>query len=181
MEEKEKRKAGEVDEALTLKKARARSAPEELEEGIHPVETEIRVKGGIELQEMEEAPVAREAEAPMALKLKSEVGIEDGRAVVAEISKNAELKRTDTYLRYSNEVILSVKDLVQSLEGKVISVEYEEKMNLPQFITAQVPAKNYSALIEELGKIGTLRKPLPSITAKGEKALHFRINFISPR
>ena len=106
--------------------------------------------------------------------------IEAERAVVAPTGEKAELGRADTYwLQYSNEILGMVRNFIESVQGKVISVEYEKETGLPQFITAEVPARNYTALLEKLGQVGELQKPLPSVAAEGEELLGVRIKFIS--
>lgn len=79
---------------------------------------------------------------------------------------------------YLTEALSKVKNLIELVEGKVISVEYEKETNLPQYITTQIPAVNYSTFLEKLGQFGDLQKPLPSEAAKGKESLRLRIKLI---
>ncbi len=80
--------------------------------------------------------------------------------------------------QHSDRILLKVKNLIEHAEGKILSVEYEKEKDLPQSITAEIPAKNYTLLLEKLGEIGKLQKPLPSITREGKKSVPVRIKFI---
>jgi hypothetical protein len=77
-------------------------------------------------------------------------------------------------LPYLNEAISKVKNLIELVDGKVSSVE-ETPL---QYITAEIPAKNYSEFVEKLSSLGELQKPLPSVTAKDEELVQLRINFM---
>ena len=79
---------------------------------------------------------------------------------------------------YLNEALSKVKNLIELVEGKVISVEYEKETNLPQYITTQIPAVNYGTFLEKLGQIAGLQKPPPSEAARGKKSLRLRIKLI---
>lgn len=79
---------------------------------------------------------------------------------------------------YLTEALSKVKNLIELVEGKVISVKYEKETNLPQYITTQIPAINYSTFLEKLGQFGDLQKPLPSEAAKGKESLRLRIKLI---
>lgn len=79
---------------------------------------------------------------------------------------------------YLTEALSKVKNLIELVEGKVISVKYEKETNLPQYITTQIPAVNYSTFLEKLGQFGDLQKPLPSEAVRGKKSLRLRIKLI---
>jgi hypothetical protein len=79
---------------------------------------------------------------------------------------------------YLNEALSKVKNLIELVEGKVISVKYEKETNLPQYITTQIPAVNYGTFLEKLGQIAGFQKPPPSEAARGKKSLRLRIKLI---
>jgi hypothetical protein len=76
---------------------------------------------------------------------------------------------------YVNENLAKIKNLIKLSDGKVISVDYDKESGLPQYITAEIPAKNYAAFLEKLAKLGDIQKPLPS------KALRLRIKLVPPK
>lgn len=119
--------------------------------------------------------------------------IRTGRPAEVEERKMKEVERTRKVLvdeevidkdiialpsPYLTEALSKVKNLIELVEGKVISVKYEKETNLPQYITTQIPAVNYSTFLEKLGQFGDLQKPLPSETAKGKESLRLRIKLI---
>ena len=130
-------------------------------------------------EEGDEDRITGKRRSRMALDKKLGERIEAEQAAVAPTGEKAELGRVGNWFHYSNEIVSMVSNLIESVEGKVISVQYEKETNLPQFITADVPARNYTALLEKLGQIGELQKPLPSIAVEGEELLHLRIKLIS--
>ena len=134
-------------------------------------------------EKVDEARIAEEPGARVTLEEDLGEGIEPDRSVVAPSGERAELGRADeTYwLQYSNEILRTVRSFIESVQGKVISVQYEKETNVPQFITAEVSAGNYNTLLEKLGQIGELQKPLPSVTVEGEEPLQLRIKLISSR
>jgi len=80
--------------------------------------------------------------------------------------------------QHSDRMLLKVKNLIELVEGKILSVEYEKEKDLPQSITAEIPAKNYTLLLEKLGEIGKLQKPLPSIARERKESVPVQIKFI---
>ncbi len=140
---------------------------------------------------IELALLIRPEEPAITRRLKETIGA--GRPAETEERKMKEVERTTKVLvdeevidkdiialpsPYLTEALSKVKNLIELVEGKVISVKYEKETNLPQYITTQIPAVNYSTFLEKLGQFGDLQKPLPSEAAKGKESLRLRIKLI---
>ena len=73
------------------------------------------------------------------------------------------------------EILPAISQRLQLLQGKILSVEYEEETNFPRLVTAEIPAKNYLLFLEKLGELGEVPQPLPSVPAGGEEPLRLQI------
>jgi hypothetical protein len=81
-------------------------------------------------------------------------------------------------LSYEGEALAKVKNMTESANGNVVSVEYEKETNLPQLVTIQIPLTNYDSFLEKLGQFGDLQKPLPSKPVESEGLVHLQIKFV---
>jgi hypothetical protein len=75
-----------------------------------------------------------------------------------------------------------IGDTIRSFGGKILSVELSKDLEHPQFVVAEVPAKNLNALLEKLGEMGDLRGPaqVPS-ERDSEGAVPLRIKVLTPQ
>jgi hypothetical protein len=80
--------------------------------------------------------------------------------------------------KYSDDVFSRVRALIEHVNGKVLSVEYEKQTGRPETLHGEVPARQYRSFLEELAKIATLQKPPPELLEKGEEWIQIRIRFI---
>jgi hypothetical protein len=69
--------------------------------------------------------------------------------------------------------------LIELLDGKVITEADDREAGRPPFITAQIPARNYTSFLEKLGRLGTLQSPLPTISGQDQDMIRIRIQLIS--
>lgn len=69
--------------------------------------------------------------------------------------------------------------LIELIDGEVIGEVYEREAGRPQFITAQIPAKNYTSLLDKLSQLGALQSPLPTMLAEDQGMIQIRIQLIS--
>lgn len=115
--------------------------------------------------------------------MEEEVLKRKGQIEKAPAEEFSTLLRDETKMPSSslNQALFRVKDVIELAEGKVISVEYEKQTNLPQFINAEIPAQNYSTLLEKLNQFAELQKPLPSVVTKDKELIQIRIEFLSSK
>ena len=78
-----------------------------------------------------------------------------------------------------SEIISRIKKLIELAEGRIIILDYKKETNLPQYITAEIPAVNYNSFLEKLGQLGELQEPLPPGTLPSSPPITLRINLIS--
>lgn len=75
-----------------------------------------------------------------------------------------------------DEAVLEVKKHIEVAGGKVISVDYEKESGIPQYITTDIPARNYTIFLRKLYKVGYIRKPSYVPPAKGFVRLRIRLS-----
>lgn len=70
-----------------------------------------------------------------------------------------------------------VKRLIESFEGKIISVEYdkEKKTDLPQYIAAEIPSRHYRKFMHGLSKIGSVEGPSPDASTIAKEQVPVKI------
>ncbi len=71
-----------------------------------------------------------------------------------------------------------VRDLIHSLKGTVLSMEYDQNTGQPRSLDAKIPAGQYGFFFEKLQQLGTLQSPPPALDAKGPEPIKIRIHFI---
>ena len=77
--------------------------------------------------------------------------------------------------------IARIKALVEQAKGAVLSVDHEQHTQSPQAVAAQIPARNYSAFLHELRRLGQLEEPTAKPRLPNEDAMiQLRIRLIPP-
>ena len=77
-----------------------------------------------------------------------------------------------------DETLSKVKNLVECLDGKVVSIEYEEQTGQPQSIHAEIPAKDYNSFCDGLRDIALLQTTPPTISGEDQEVIQIRIRLI---
>jgi hypothetical protein len=80
---------------------------------------------------------------------------------------------------HSGEAPSKVIKLIELVDGEVIGKVYEREAGRPQFITAQIPAKNYHSFLDKLNQLGTLQSPFPTMLAEDQGMIQIQIQLIS--
>lgn len=66
----------------------------------------------------------------------------------------AESERAAMPVYSLDEAFSRVKNLIEDSAGNLISVEYKAETGIPHYITAEIPAENYTSFLERLYQIG---------------------------
>ncbi len=77
-----------------------------------------------------------------------------------------------------DDTLSKVKNLVERVDGKVISIEYEEQTKQPQSIHVEIPTKDYNSFCDGLRDIALLQTTPPTISEKAPKVIQIRIRLI---
>jgi hypothetical protein len=77
------------------------------------------------------------------------------------------------------DALSDVRDLIYSVDGKVISVEYSIEPRHPQSVWAKIPAKHYNAFFEKLKRLGNLESIPPKLPSVEEDTIPVHISFES--
>ena len=77
-----------------------------------------------------------------------------------------------------NQRVKELENLIERLNGKILSIEYEEKSHRPKSLTAQIPATQYNRFYEKLESLGTLQGPAPAINEKRNEMIKIKVRFI---
>jgi len=77
-----------------------------------------------------------------------------------------------------DETLSKVKNLVERIDGKVVSIEYEKQTEQPQSIHAEIPTRHYNSFCDGLRDIALLQTTPPTISEKDQKLIHIRIRLI---
>ena len=133
---------------------------------------------GKETEAIELALLIRPEDVPAIYKLKEQArGIDRkgvGKALRAP-AEEASIISDEKRFHLVSEVFSKIRNFVGLVDGKIISEEYGEGSTLPQFLTVEIPAKNYNLLLEKLGQLGRPMEILPSKTEKKRELLKLRI------
>jgi hypothetical protein len=92
--------------------------------------------------------------------------------------KEALADRADVSFSYGDDTLSKVKNLVERVDGKVISIEYEKQTEQPQLIHAEIPTKHYNSFCDGLRDIALLQTTPPTISEKDQKVTQIRIRLI---
>lgn len=80
-----------------------------------------------------------------------------------------------------DEAISGVHKLIELMGGEIISSKYVRDTGQLQYMTTEIPAKNYIPFFEKLTQLGVLQPPPPAIPAEPQGRFQVRIQFISPK
>jgi hypothetical protein len=132
-----------------------------------PLELSLRLHGN--LQSKTYTPgLLREPRAPESKKEKT-VG---AKPATAGLAKEQDRDRS----------LVIIEETIRSFDGKILSVESSKDMEHPQFVVAEIPAKNLNPLLDKLGEMGELQGPAqvpPEREAEG--AVPLRIKVLTPQ
>jgi len=97
-----------------------------------------------------------------------------GQAVPTAETKTGELMQEER----GDETLSKVKNLVERVDGKVVSIEYENQTEQPQSIHAEIPTEHYNSFCDGLRDIALLQTTPPTISEKDQKVIQIRIRLI---
>lgn len=80
-----------------------------------------------------------------------------------------------------NQRVKELENLIERSNGKILSIEYEEKSQTPKSLTAQIPATQYNRFYEKLKSLGALQGPAPAINVKEKEMIKVKIRFIASK
>jgi hypothetical protein len=95
----------------------------------------------------------------------------------ASLRKDERKVKEKTLLNLS-ETFQRLKNIVQSLEGSVLSESEIEQSQSPQMVTVSLPACRYDEFVEELERMAPFRTPPPSPSVSDQDPIHIKIRFI---
>jgi hypothetical protein len=105
---------------------------------------------------------------------------EEKRAMASRIGGMAEFEDdADLWFSSFDEILSKVKNLVAHVDGKVVSIEYDQLTERPQSIHAEIPAKDYSSFCKKLKLLGDFETPQPMLSEDDQETISIRIRFIS--
>jgi hypothetical protein len=79
--------------------------------------------------------------------------------------------------RRFNETLSQVKNLIEDMEGKVMSQDYEAEPGRLQTIQAEIPVRNYRAFIDRLSDFAEPQTPPPDLLDKNDEPIEILIRF----
>jgi len=77
-----------------------------------------------------------------------------------------------------NETLSEVKNLIEDIDGKVMSTDYDAEPGRPPTIHAEIPAKNYDAFINRLSVLAAPQTQPPTLLEKSDETIEILIRFI---
>lgn len=95
----------------------------------------------------------------------------------AALSDLAATDQTAELLTSPGNSLSQVQNLIRETGGKVIAIKYIKEPQ-PEFITAEIPIKQYAVFLEKLALIKDIKQPLPSNSIVGKESVTLRIEFI---
>lgn len=140
-------------EEITKRKAELEEqkiSPLQMEE--KPIELALFIKP--QISQVHDMPEAALKAAPSTM---MKGGMPEGDELTAGTSldeKYVESKRAAMPVYSLNEAFSRVKILIENSAGNVISVTYETETGMPHYITAEIPAENYTSFLERLYQVG---------------------------
>lgn len=152
-----------------------------VQEAAPPLDEGIRSRGE-EAGYMESSGIkAMGRQGEMVEEMKKDKPDEEKQAIVLSARERTSLKdESGSPLSFAENPLDNVKHLVERVEGKVVSVEYDREAEL-KFIHAEIPTKHYDSFCSGLSRMAELQKP-PSVPFdKGLETIRIRIRFISPK
>lgn len=103
---------------------------------------------------------------------RTDVVAHPGTEFVGQSAPDAETK--------ADETLSKVADLINRVEGSILSIEFDKQTHQPQIIRAEIPSRRYVSFREELERLALLQAPPPAIPEKGQETIQIRIRLISP-
>jgi hypothetical protein len=95
------------------------------------------------------------------------------------LKSSAERSVTAGHIAPAANLLHRVKNLVQLVDGRVLSEEYESQTNQLQSIHAEIPAKQYEIFRSKLTRFATLQTSPPVLSDKDRETIQVRIRFKS--
>ncbi|MDY7032631.1 MAG: zf-HC2 domain-containing protein [Thermodesulfobacteriota bacterium] len=77
-----------------------------------------------------------------------------------------------------SETLSEVKNRIHLMDGKVISIEYDNQTGHPKSLHAEIPAKNYLSFIDKLKNIATFQIPPPTLPTRSTERIEIHISFM---
>jgi len=77
-----------------------------------------------------------------------------------------------------DEAVTRIKEISSFLNGKILSVEYEEGTGVPGYITAEIPVTKYHTFLQRIERMGTFQSPTPSLKDKELQRILIRVQII---
>jgi hypothetical protein len=77
------------------------------------------------------------------------------------------------------DLLPRMKYIIDLVQGKVLTVEYDRYAEQLKSIFAEIPSKNYESFCRELTGLGTFQNPPPGLADKYPEMIQVRIRFIT--
>lgn len=103
----------------------------------------------------------------------AETGISRQAVSTAE-TKSREVKQE----KRADDTLLKVRGLIERVDGKIISIEYEKQTEQPQSIHLEIPTKHYNSFCDGLRDIALLQTTPSPISEKDQKVIQILIRLI---
>ncbi len=99
-----------------------------------------------------------------------------GTLVMRENAAKAQLERD----KKDDDILPKLKELLQRVGGKVVSIEFEERANMPKSVQVEIPAEELDTFQNHLKELGDLESAPISLAGREQETLPVRIRlFIS--
>ena len=121
-----------------------------------PVELALLIKPQMsQVHDMPETAMRAAMKAAPSEKMKELTAEDDELTAGTSLEEEpAESERAAMPVYSLNEAFSMVKNLIEASAGNIISVEYKTETGIPHYITAEIPAENYTSFLERLYQIG---------------------------
>ena len=80
---------------------------------------------------------------------------------------------------HTNNLLSRMKNIIDLVQGKVLTVEYDRQTEQLKSIFAEIPAKSYESFCEKLTGLAAFQNPPPDLTDKDLETIRVHIRFIS--
>ncbi len=144
----------------------------------------VEVKSSKDMKKTQEETM-KEAEAKkigsIAFKDKESVDYQKADKAFSQITtKNVSPgEKTDTWALSPYQAQKQIEELITNVKGTVVYTNYQKDTNVPQSITAEIPANQYASFYSKLQRIGSIQSPLPTVSAEGMDPIRIRIRFVA--
>jgi hypothetical protein len=104
------------------------------------------------------------------------------KAIEKEMTDKNSLKREFMYnqRRRIDNLMITMNHIIQPLNGKILTQEYDKQKDRLTSIHVQMPTKNYPSFFKELSQLGTFKTPPPVLPSQRLETLDLLINFTYP-